>query len=417
MASKTTGYYWNIKLAHAPDRLPFLASFIEKKYLGAFDALVDQSVHIISPKTILKFIDEELIHDNTEIFKQSGQTLNSMSSGERKRAFLTYILNKKPEVLILDHFFDNLDTQSKQKYYELFEQKKDQLQLINIYSRGNDRLPFLEIDYIYENDQLTVNNFPQKKPIKKTILENDHPLPPPIHPVEVTQNVLVEFNKVNIAYLDKNILRDIDWKIEKGQFWHLYGPNGSGKTTLLTMITGDNPKAYGQNMELFGKRKGSGESIWEIKQKVGYFTTNMTFQFKRLQSAREMIISGFFDSIGLYQKASDHQIELANAWAAYIGLSHLADHPFVKLSMCHQRMVMIARAMVKHPPLLILDEPSVDLDDSNALVMTSLINRIANEGTTTIIYVSHRMETGLCPTHSFELIPSDEGSIGITTTF
>jgi len=412
-----SSYHWNIKLAKAPDRKPLLSGLLEKKYSSDFEWLTEYNIQIISPKTILKFIDEELIHDNDLILKQSGQMLNSMSSGERKQAFIKYTLNQKPDVLILDHLLDNLDAKAKTRISDLLQDRTNQLNIINIYSRDDDRLPFLDQQFIYDNETLKPYQTTDKPELgKKSETQNDHPLPKAIHEIPTYPNPLVSFKQVSVSYLDKCILHNINWVINKGQFWHLFGPNGSGKTTLLTMITGDNPKAYGQNITLFGKQKGTGETIWEIKQKVGYFTTNMTFQFKRLQTARDMIISGFFDSIGLYHIPSDQQIKLAKEWLAFIGLSHLANKPFINLSMCHQRMIMIARAMVKHPPLLILDEASVDLDDESAALMTALINRIAHEGETTIIYVSHRIEPGLTPTNSFELVSGENGSQGIVNS-
>ncbi|WP_084371444.1 ATP-binding cassette domain-containing protein [Reichenbachiella faecimaris] len=408
-------HLWNIKLSKAPERQPLMNGLLDKKYCDAFRWLEGIHVRIISPKTILKFIDEELIHDNEAILKQNGQTLNSMSSGERKQAFLKYTLNQKPEALILDHLLDNLDTMARKRIADLLETQSHLSGIINIYSRDDDRLPFLTEEFTYESQELKKESLVE--PVKvQTKTEIQYPLPNPLHEVSIFDNPLVSFNQVSVSYLDKCILKNISWVINKGQFWHLYGPNGSGKTTLLTMITGDNPKAYGQDIKLFGKQKGSGETIWGIKQKVGYFTTNMTFQFKRRQTVRDMIISGFFDSVGLYHIPSDQQIKLAHEWLDFIGLAHLADHPFIDLSMCHQRMIMIARAMVKHPPLLILDEASVDLDDESASLMTGLINRIAQEGETTIIYVSHRMEPGLNPTHSFELVVGDGGSEGVSSS-
>ncbi|MEP2026800.1 MAG: ATP-binding cassette domain-containing protein [Reichenbachiella sp.] len=405
-------HHWNIKLDNAPERQPLMTGLFDKKYIPAFLWMEEYKVHIISPKTILKFIDEELIHDNEDILIQNGQTLNSMSSGERKQAFLRYTLSLNPVVLILDHLLDNLDTKARERIIDLLKTHSNHSNIINIYSRENDRLPFLKEQFTYQKGKLEKKGR-DKKADHFAQAENQHPLPDPLHKLPIFDNPLVSFNQVSVSYLDKCILKNISWVINKGQFWHLYGPNGSGKTTLLTMITGDNPKAYGQNIKLFGQQKGSGETIWDIKQKVGYFTTNMTFQFKRRQLTREMIISGFFDSVGLYHIPSDQQTKLANEWLNFIGLSHLAERPFIDLSMCHQRMIMIARAMVKHPPLLILDEASVDLDDESAAQMIHLINRIAHEGETTIIYVSHRVEPGLSPTNSFELVPGEGGSQGI----
>jgi molybdate transport system ATP-binding protein len=394
-----------------------MEQLIKKQYPECFQFLEGLNIRIVSQKTILRFIDEELIHDNKTILESHGQTLHSMSTGERKRAFLTYQLSQSPSILILDHFFDNVDSAARNSFFELLKKKSTDLSILNIYSRNGDVLEFLSQSFDSNKDKLipTTNIRTNTKP---WLNQKAHKkIPTAIQQHSYSGKELVAFKDVNIAHLNKKILTGINWEIDKGQFWHLFGPNGSGKTTLLTMMTGDNPKAYGQNITLFGLQKGTGESIWDIKQKVGYFTTNMTFQFKRRQNLRDMIISGFFDSVGLYQKAGDQQIEIANQWLDFIGLSDFADHTFIALSLCHQRMVMIARAMVKHPLLLILDEPSVDLDEANAYLMTDLINRISKESETTLIYVSHRIEPGLVPTHGFELTMANDGSKGRTITY
>ena len=181
-----------------------------------------------------------------------------------------------------------------------------------------------------------------------------------------------------------------------------------------SLITGNSPKGYGQDLVLFGNKKGSGESVWEIKAKIGYFTPTMTQQFERQDSIEQMIISGFFDSVGLYIYPSDRQVQLAREWLKLIGMYQDKQQPFRMFPEGKQRMILIARAMVKHPPLLILDEPTVGLDDEMAALFTALINKIAAESKTSILYVSHKQEPGLSPGKIFELIPTDNGSIGMT---
>lgn len=399
----------NLKVSNSAERKALMEGIHTGQFPDILSFLESSHSEVISPKTILNYINEELNHDKVDILNQSGQFLNTMSSGERKKAYFEFVVSLNPEVLVLDHFLDNLDSLARNSYLDKLEKFNQTGSLLNIYSRSEDRLNF-----ITNNIKLSTEASNKLKTSDKS--QKNGVLPPP--PKEFVPFIgrLISFENVKTSYLDKPILKEITWEVNSGDFWHLYGPNGSGKTTLLTMIAGDNPKAYGQNIQLFGRQKGSGETIWEIKRKVGYFTSNMTFNFARRQSVRDMITSGFYDSIGLYTKAGDHQIMLANQWIEFLGLGKMANQPFVDQSLCHQRMVMIARAMVKHPPVLILDEPSVDLDETNAHMMTDLINKIAKEGTTTIIYVSHRIESGLSPTHQYQLIPSDQGSTGIATT-
>ena len=239
-----------------------------------------------------------------------------------------------------------------------------------------------------------------------------HNIPPPCKRNSNIPDILLEFRNVSVSYGEKPILKSINWTIKKGEFWELSGPNGSGKTTLLTMLTGDNPKAYGQDIMLFGRKKGSGESVWDIKEKIGYLTPAMVDLFKRRHTVEQMLISGMVDSIGLYKKPTTFELNLSKQWLQVVGLKHLARTPFIKLSQVQQRMVLILRAMVKHPPVLILDEPSNGLDDAAASMLVHLINKVADESDTAIIYVSHRKEPGLKAHKHYLLMPGRDGSTG-----
>ena len=179
------------------------------------------------------------------------------------------------------------------------------------------------------------------------------------------------------------------------------------------MITGDNVKGYGKDFELFGRKKGTGETVWEIKKLIGYVTPSMTDLFSTRHTLEEMIVSGFYDSIGLYIVPTEMELRLANEWLQLIEMDHLKHTAFCELSLGLQRKVLIARAMVKHPPVLILDEPAFGLDDHNTAMVTALINKIAAESRTSILYVSHRTEDGITPQFIFELIPTESGSIGV----
>ena len=178
------------------------------------------------------------------------------------------------------------------------------------------------------------------------------------------------------------------------------------------MITGENPKGFGQELYLFGRKKGSGESVWDIKKNIGFFSTSMTQLFKRNQTMEQMILSGFFDSIGLYTQPTQLHINIVDQWLSVIHISHLKNKSFNKLSLGLQRVALIIRAVLKHPPLIILDEPLEGLDDTNTALVIDLINILIQETNMTIIYVSHRIEPSLQPTSIFELIPTDKGSIG-----
>ncbi|MNQ62056.1 putative ABC transporter ATP-binding protein YlmA [compost metagenome] len=217
---------------------------------------------------------------------------------------------------------------------------------------------------------------------------------------------------VSVSYDDRKILDNISWTIKQGEFWQLIGPNGSGKSTILSLITGDNPKGFGQDLYLFGRKKGTGESVWDIKKQIGIFTTSMTDLFQKGHTLEEMILSGFFDSIGLYIEPTTHQKQIVSQWLEVIEMTHLRKKRFIDLSIGQQRVGLIVRAVLKHPPLLILDEPVEGLDDENVDMVIQLINTIKQETNVSILYVSHRIESGLAPTSVFELLPAATGSIG-----
>lgn len=178
------------------------------------------------------------------------------------------------------------------------------------------------------------------------------------------------------------------------------------------MITGDNPKAYGQELFLFGRKKGSGESIWEIKKNIGYFTPAMVDRFRGYHSLENMLISGILDSIGLYVIPNEAQVRLAGQWLDLIGMGDSKDRYFHELNLGQQRLIMCVRAMIKHPLLLILDEPTAGLDDASASLIVELVNKMARESDCTVIFVSHRKEPGLDPQWVYELSMQEGGSTG-----
>jgi molybdate transport system ATP-binding protein len=161
-------------------------------------------------------------------------------------------------------------------------------------------------------------------------------------------------------------------------------------------------------------KKGTGETIWDIKKQIGYFTPAMIQQFKKHDSVENMIISGLMDSVGLYVQPTDLQKDLAQSWLRMLGDSFYGK-TFQQLSLGQQRMVMVVRALIKHPPLLILDEPTIELDEANSQLFIDMINKIVAEKKISIIYVSHRDELDLKPEKIFELKKSNFGFTGVVT--
>jgi len=188
---------------------------------------------------------------------------------------------------------------------------------------------------------------------------------PPLQP----DAPLVKLNGVTIRYEDNTVFENLDWTIEANQHWQLSGPNGSGKTCLLSLITGDHPQCYVNDIFVFGFKRGSGESIWQIKQYIGYLSTALQWEYRVGTGLRNVIISGFFDSIGLYNKSTDAQKAIADQWLAVLGMTERADQPFNTLSY--------------------LDEPCLGLDELNRQLVLALIERICAQSETAVLYVNH----------------------------
>ncbi len=407
--------HWAVFLSNNANKHSFVQQLINGKASGNFELFNTQNGVLFSSISLNEFIEDEEKHEGWTVSKQFNRGIRNLSSGEQKKVLLGYLLSQNPDFIILDNPFDNLDITSQASLLDTITSLSENISVIQLINRNRDFLPFIKHAVSLEDNKIIeiedLNHYLSQSKINKTS-KGAVPVPPPIKEYMLESNELVNFRDVTVSYEDRVIVKDINWTINRGDFWQLVGPNGSGKTTLLTMINGDNPKAYNQNLTLFGKRKGTGETVWEIKQKVGYLTPSMTDLFSTRHTVEEMIISGFLDSIGLYKKPSDMQIRLADEWLELIEMSHLKKAVFCSLSLGQQRLTLVARAMVKHPPLLILDEAMSGLDDHNAAIVSSLINKIAAESTTTILFVSHRIEEGLSPNKIFELTPTESGSIG-----
>jgi len=208
-------------------------------------------------------------------------------------------------------------------------------------------------------------------------------------PAKVDFAIAVKMVDVVIRYGETTILKGIDWEVRNGERWSLSGPNGAGKSTILSLITADNPQAYANTIWLFDRRRGSGESIWDIKQKIGFVSPELHLYFDLGATCYEVIASGLFDTIGLFRRLSSEQEAGALLWMQLLSLGEVRTRRLAQLSTGQQRMVLLARALIKNPPLLILDEPCQGLDEEQTLYFSNLISTLCEAFGTTLIYVSH----------------------------
>ncbi len=379
--------------------------------------LENQKGALFSMLSIRQLVKEELLHDHFEVNAVNGHSLATSSSGEQRKALLQHLISQRPAYIIADNVFESLDKAGQLAIAETLAAIAPHTLIIQFIYRKQDCLPFINRVITVKNSRIvsdqTKSDFLQSDSATTVFMGN---IPPPLKPYSIEGDVLVKMENLSVKFNERPILSNINWEIKKGDYWQLTGANGSGKTTLLSIITGDSEKGYGQPLYLFGRKKGSGETVWEIKEKIGYFTSALTKEFPRQDSIERILLGGFFDSIGLYDTPGDLQVALAGQWLRLLGLYQVKDKPFRNFTLGQQRMLLIARAMIKHPPLLILDEPTAGLDDANAALFIELVNKIAAETSTAIIFVSHRNEAGLKAASTFELIASPNGSTGLQYT-
>lgn len=351
------------------------------------------------------------------------QELRTLSTGEMRKVSICRALLREPEVLVLDEPFDGLDSDSCSTLKGILSSCiEDGITIVLLLNRFSEILP--QITHVaYLKDCTLFASGEKEQILESEALRRFHSfhytlpahLPACQHSdtaVFSRDQPVIEMQKVSVQYGDKPVLNNLDWTVMSGQNWMIVGPNGSGKTTLLNLVSGDNMQAYGNDICLFGRKKGSGESVWDIKEKLGYVSTSFQQRYRVGATAKTVIISGFFDSIGVYRKHSKKQEDIALQWLSILRMEKQKDTSFHRLSYGEQRMLLIARAMVKQPTILILDEPCQGLDDANREMVLKLIDHLGKSDKTQLLYVSHHAEDKIpCIKYILQLIPAvGEGS-------
>lgn len=338
-----------------------------------------------------------------------------LSSGELRKLKLTETLFSQPRVLIMDNPFIGLDAGTRDQLKELFASivKEDHIQIILVLSKTDDIPSF--ITHVVEVKDRHVG----KKMTREEFLNSRIPTPAqvlsevkaeairnlPYNNKEYHSHEVAKLNHVSIRYGSRTILKELDWTVLNGERWALSGQNGAGKSTLLSLICADNPQSYACDIALFGIPRGSGESIWDIKKHIGYVSPEMHRAYQKDLPAIRIVASGLKDSVGLYAKPSAEEYETCRFWLGIFGLEGKENTTFLKLSSGEQRLVLLARAFVKDPELLILDEPLHGLDNTNRMLVKNVIDTFMQRENKTLIMVTHyEEELPTCIDHKIRLI-------------
>lgn len=336
-----------------------------------------------------------------------------LSSGELRKFQIVKTLLAEPRVLIMDNPFIGLDAGTRDQLKDLLKTLATEraLQIILILAKSDDIPDF--ITHIVEVSDMMVGPKIARKDYSPTLYTGTTQLAPekrnaiialPRRNNDYHASEVIRMEKVCIRYGERTILKDLDWTVMNGQRWALGGQNGAGKSTLLSLVCADNPQSYACDITLFGYRRGSGETIWDIKKHIGYVSPEMHRAYQKDLPAIRIVASGLKDSVGLYAKPDESEYDTCRFWMDIFGLEGKEDTTFLKLSSGEQRLVLLARAFVKDPQLLILDEPLHGLDNRNRQLVKEVINAFCERPNKTLVMVSHyKEELPTCINHEIYL--------------
>jgi molybdate transport system ATP-binding protein len=361
-----------------------------------------------------RFINPELLE------KIRDRGIRNLSTGEFRQVLIAREAGMKPALAVLDEPFEGLDITARPRLMEqLSEWSGTDTLIVLTVNRLEDIPPFATGLALLDDDRLAAAGRPSE--ILKSALAlsmfnagqnalQGHRIPPPPVPIEILGKNLIEMKDVSLAYSGRTVLETVNWSVDAGESWLLTGPNGSGKTTLMNLISGDEPRGYGQNLRLFGKQKGSGEATSEIKSRIGQVSSILQEAAPRHADLVEIVGSGLRESMVLTSPLDGFETGLVNHWLDLLGLSEKKGMPFFRLSYGDRRMAMIGRAMIKHPPLLLLDEPMHGLDTEARIRISNLVEFLIEHTQTTVLFVSHRPDDApQSITNHIRLVPEPGG--------
>lgn len=320
-----------------------------------------------------------------------------LSSGELRKFLIIRTLLSEPKILILDNPFIGLDAPSRELLTDMLQHLAGfgGVQVILLLSNPDD-IPQMITHVLAVDRQRNAVSYTRdafladSDALQRLFPAHNEPVVLPV--TEKTPSghaVTLRMERVSIRYGSRTILKELDWEVKNGEKWALAGPNGAGKSTLLSLVYADNPQSYANTLYLFDRKRGSGESIWEIKQRIGYVSPEMHLYYMENVPVLRIVGSGFFDSVGLYRKCDVQQEAVALEWMRLFGIDGLKDRSFLTLSSGEQRLALLARAFVKDPDLIVLDEPLHGLDSANKRLAARIIEAFCARPGKTLIYVTH----------------------------
>lgn len=413
-------------MVHQQDQFMYMSGMASTYYGQRYEGQGMEEIPTVEEylQKVSKKIKEDVSEQNMknimslmQIDEISDRKLLQLSNGERKRTQMAAAMLQRPDLFVVDQPFVGLDVESRKNLTDIFN-KQMKMGISMVIICNPNEIPS-GVNNVVKLSKGEISKFVSREEFFKT---------PDIKKKRkrVDKNLLIalpdDTNDFFSAVIMKDvkvimdgelILNKINWQVNKGEQWALLGHNGAGKTTLLSLITADNPQGYSNDLVLFDRQRGSGESIWDIKNKIGYVSPELHQYFLRGEgiynsipgmkpsssytkytslTCEEVVGSGFNDEIGLVTDFSDLQKKISKHWLSILNLEHLSGRSFLQASMGEQRLLLLGRALVKSPSLLILDEPCQGLDDDQTENFLCILNDICIHLKTTLIFVTHVKE-------------------------
>ncbi len=347
-----------------------------------------------------------------------GRGIRYVSTGEMRKGLLAGAILSHPGLMILDNPMDGLDIATQERFGEVLDLIIEASTATLVLCRDPAEVPATCNKVLALDRGRIVAQGPREEVLASSELKElmgatplKLQIPKPREKRRVRQTPTIELHNVSASWGDFCVLRDVNWRFGPNDHALIAGPNGCGKSTLLDLLTGDNHKAFGQEVYLFGSKRGSGESVWDIKSRFGRIDAKMQFAVPAGSSVRDVVVSGFFDSVGLHDRPSDQQRRTAAEWIDALALSEWATDEFQSLSFGLQRVALLARAMVKSPQILLLDEATLSLDRSHREMLLDAVDQVAAAGLCQLLFVSHTVgERPACINQVLQFTPHPDGS-------
>lgn len=357
------------------------------RHQGKDTLTVEAELQHYARKENLDFADVQPLIDALGFAEQLDAQLIELSSGEHKKLQLVKALWREPQLLMLDEPYTGLDKASRAALNACLDAlAAEGVQLILISNDTNLPTAINRFATLVEGKIVEVGGL---EDFEHDTIRQHKPLPDFLKTNSSTPyEIVVKLRSVTVRYGEKVVLDNVNWEVRAGEKWLLQGPNGSGKSTLLSLVNGDHPQAYGHDITLFDQKRGTGESIWDIKQKIGLISPEMHWYFDQSATVWHSIASGFYDSIGWFVEVKFEEKKKIDALLDFFELIEVKDRLLHTLPLGQQRLVLLARTIIKNPPLLVLDEPCQGLDKQQTQYFNDVVDEICRYGTT-LIYVGH----------------------------